>query len=71
FADLADTACIGDGEGQLRRWFDDAAVDFVLIRPDRYVFDAGRASAIGPVAVDFLARFPVPAASAAQWKAAA
>lgn len=30
-------------------------MDFVLIRPDRYVFDAGRADQVGRVAERFLA----------------
>ncbi len=71
FADFADARCIGDAEGKLRAWFDDAGVDFVLIRPDRYIFDAGRAMTIGRVAARFLGKFPAAAASAVQWKTAA
>ena len=71
FADAADARCIGDAQGRLRQWFDGAAVDFVLIRPDRYIFDAGRAGALGEVLSAFLAGFPTPAASAGQLQVAA
>ncbi len=71
FADAADARCIGDAEGRLRQWFDSAGVDFVLIRPDRYIFDAGRAGALGEVLSGFLAGFPAPAASAGQLQVAA
>lgn len=33
---------IGDTEGKLDAWFTRNRLDFVLIRPDRYVFDGGR-----------------------------
>lgn len=71
FADLADARSIGDSEGRLRRWFDEVGIDFVLIRPDRYIFDAGRAGAIGAVAAGFLARFPIAVTAAQPWRAAA
>jgi 3-(3-hydroxy-phenyl)propionate hydroxylase len=71
FAEVADAQCIGDAEGKLRAWFDRAGVDFVLIRPDRYVFDAGRANTIGRVVAVFLAKFPATGASIMHWRTAA
>jgi len=44
FGTLADTDQIGDCNGSLLRWFEQHDIDFVLIRPDRYVLDAGNAS---------------------------
>ncbi len=52
--------CVGDPNGALRRWFDREGVDFVLIRPDRTVFDAGRAEAFDAVAADLAARLHAP-----------
>jgi 3-(3-hydroxy-phenyl)propionate hydroxylase len=47
-------APIVDRDGKLLSWMDTFDADFVLIRPDRYVFDAGRASdftrAVAPLA---------------------
>lgn len=42
-------AIIGDDEGLLAGWFDSHQVDVALIRPDRYIFDAGKAEALGDV----------------------
>jgi len=44
FGDASDRAVITDHKGVLHRWFGEHEIDFVLIRPDRYVFDAGRGS---------------------------
>jgi len=71
FAEVADGRCIGDAEGKLRQWFDSAGVDFVLIRPDRYIFDAGRAGTLGQVVAAFMAKFPVAAVSDMKLKVAA
>ena len=63
--------CIGDPSGILADWFDRNGVDFVLIRPDRYIFDAGRAGAVDAVAADLVSRLhtpnvhPLPLAAAA------
>ena len=71
FGESTDARCVGDAEGKLRQWFDSAGVDFVLIRPDRYIFDAGRAGVLGQVLAAFLAKFPLPTASAMKLKVAA
>lgn len=46
---------IGDPSGALADWFEEGGMDFVLIRPDRYVFDAGRAAELSRVAERFVA----------------
>jgi 3-(3-hydroxy-phenyl)propionate hydroxylase len=38
----ASPASLGDTDGKLDAWFTQHRLDFVLIRPDRYVFDGGR-----------------------------
>jgi len=63
--------CIGDAEGAVSRWFDRAGVDFMLIRPDRYIFDAGRASAFDAVAADLASRLHAPDAQSLPLAAAA
>ncbi|MBD9578164.1 bifunctional 3-(3-hydroxy-phenyl)propionate/3-hydroxycinnamic acid hydroxylase [Pseudomonas sp. PDM23] len=55
FAEDPTSPVLGDPTGALQDWFDEADMDFVLIRPDRYVFDAGRADQLGRVAERFLA----------------
>ena len=44
FGDGSERAAISDHTGVLKRWFHEHGIDFVLIRPDRYVFDAGLSS---------------------------
>src|SRR5271157_1460327 len=41
FGDGSENADITDHTGVLERWFNQYGIDFVLIRPDRYIFDAG------------------------------
>jgi 3-(3-hydroxy-phenyl)propionate hydroxylase len=41
FGDGAESADITDHTGALQRWFSLHKIDFVLIRPDRYIFEAG------------------------------
>jgi 3-(3-hydroxy-phenyl)propionate hydroxylase len=43
----------------LKQWFDKSKVDFVLIRPDRYVFDAAKERDIDKVIADFSQQFPL------------
>ncbi len=67
FADRTSGCRVGDCDGSLRRWFDRERVDFVLIRPDRYVFDAGGARDFAAVVDRFARAFPrscVPPAKA-------
>jgi 3-(3-hydroxy-phenyl)propionate hydroxylase len=40
---------IGDTDGKLDAWFTQHRLDFVLIRPDRYVFDGGRTHQLAAV----------------------
>jgi 3-(3-hydroxy-phenyl)propionate hydroxylase len=45
-----------DHTGMLRQWFDQSGIDFVLIRPDRYVFDAGTKTQLSEAVSELLAR---------------
>ncbi len=63
--------CIGDADGTLSRWFDRHGIDFMLIRPDRTIFDAGRARAFDAVAADLAARLHSPSAHSLPLAAAA
>ncbi len=49
---------VGDRDRVLTRWFDRHRADFVLIRPDRYVFDGGRARDLPAVVDRFVGLFP-------------
>jgi 3-(3-hydroxy-phenyl)propionate hydroxylase len=40
---------IGDPEGKLHRWFDEHKLDFVIIRPDQYIFDGEEVGQISAV----------------------
>lgn len=53
FDNRAAGAVIEDHQKLLAGWFDRHRVDFVLIRPDRYVFDAGKCEALGDVVSNF------------------
>jgi 3-(3-hydroxy-phenyl)propionate hydroxylase len=57
FAATASGDVLGDTSGRLAAWVDTHGVDFVILRPDRYVFDAGRAGALDAVSRDFCQRF--------------
>ncbi len=52
-----------DHDGRLGPWFEKNDVDFVIVRPDRYVYDGGRAQDFDAVARNFRARFAVAAPS--------
>lgn len=58
FAAAPAAGVIGDQSGALEKWFTRARADFVLVRPDRYVYDAGRAEQLGEVLQTFLASLP-------------
>ncbi len=70
FGAMADARCVGDIDGKLQAWFDAAGVDFVLVRPDRYIFDGGRAGTLRRVAELFRERFPRRALNLARGEAA-
>lgn len=52
--------CLVDIEGKLAAWFDENRVDFVLLRPDRYVFDGGRVGELATIVSDFQRKFASP-----------
>jgi 3-(3-hydroxy-phenyl)propionate hydroxylase len=54
--DASGSGDILDRDGILRRLFDGLDADFIFVRPDRYMFDAGRAADLARVADDLLAR---------------
>ncbi len=58
FASTPEPGVIGDQSGALHKWFTREKVDFVLIRPDRYVYDAGRADQLDAVLQAFVASLP-------------
>ncbi|MEY2883990.1 MAG: hypothetical protein RL490_1714 [Pseudomonadota bacterium] len=47
---------LDDRDGTLKRLVDGYDADFILVRPDRYIFDAGRAADLPRVADDLLSR---------------
>lgn len=71
FAAKATATCVGDLSGSLQRWFAQQDVDFVLIRPDRYVFDGGHGAELASVAQQFARRFPSAARQPARLGVAA
>ncbi len=52
---------VGDTDGRLADWFAEHGVDFVLIRPDRYVYDGGKVTDFATIAADFTRQFPAVA----------
>jgi 3-(3-hydroxy-phenyl)propionate hydroxylase len=58
FAAAPDTGVVGDQSGALQRWFKRAGADFALVRPDRYVYDAGRSEQLLEILHTFLAALP-------------
>jgi 3-(3-hydroxy-phenyl)propionate hydroxylase len=58
FGDKYSGAMVQDNRCTLSQWFDRHQVDFVLIRPDRYIFDAGKMDAFGSVLHAFQRHFP-------------
>lgn len=59
FGPAPNPGVLGDSSGALHKWFRHGRVDFALIRPDRYVYDAGGADQFGTVLQTFLASLPV------------
>jgi 3-(3-hydroxy-phenyl)propionate hydroxylase len=58
FAATPQAGVVGDQSGVLDKWFASAKADFALVRPDRYVYDAGRADQLGAILQNFLAALP-------------
>lgn len=63
--------CVGDAQGTLHRWFGEHDIDFVLIRPDRYIFDAGRAGELEAVLKQLAQQYPGTSSSRFQLENAA
>ncbi|MCP3103391.1 bifunctional 3-(3-hydroxy-phenyl)propionate/3-hydroxycinnamic acid hydroxylase [Myxococcus sp. K15C18031901] len=55
--DFGPGAELGDRDGVLTAWFTEKDLDFVLLRPDRYVLGAGRLADLGRVVEFALSRF--------------
>jgi 3-(3-hydroxy-phenyl)propionate hydroxylase len=49
-----------DSSGALSRFFDEARVDFMIVRPDHYIFDGGRKGEFAKVASRLVERFHAP-----------
>lgn len=58
FAPTPGSGVVGDQSGALEKWFNRADADFALVRPDRYVYDAGRAEQSREILNMFLASLP-------------
>jgi 3-(3-hydroxy-phenyl)propionate hydroxylase len=57
FAEQPAGKTVGDFEGRLIRQFDEHAIDFLIVRPDHYIFDGGRITDFEKVASQFSCRF--------------
>jgi len=58
FAKAAGPGVLGDPTGAIQNWFKNEKADFALIRPDRYIYDVGRADELGDVLKKFAASLP-------------
>ena len=58
FAASSDPGVVGDGSGALETWFEKADADFAIVRPDHYVYDAGRAEEFAGILQAFLTSIP-------------
>ena len=70
FGDGSERAAITDHTGVLKRWFHEHGIDFVLIRPDRYVFDAGLSSKLDEAVRGLLSSLAVGTSGVAAQKPA-
>lgn len=57
FAEQPKDKIVGDVELRLKKQFDKNAIDFLIVRPDHYIFDGGRAADFEAVAGRFTRRF--------------
>lgn len=60
FGTKPEAGVVGDPSGALHTWFKREKVDFALVRPDHYVYDAGQAHQLGAVLQSFLGSLPAP-----------
>jgi 3-(3-hydroxy-phenyl)propionate hydroxylase len=57
FAEQPNGRAIGDVEHRLMKQFDENAIDFLVVRPDHYIFDGGRVKDFEAVANQISSRF--------------
>jgi hypothetical protein len=57
FADQPHGRTVGDVERRLIKQFDDNAIDFLVVRPDHYIFDGGKVRDFAAVAGQITSRF--------------
>ncbi len=57
FAEQPNHKTVGDVERRLTKQFDENAIDFLVVRPDHYIFDGGRTPDFEAVASQFTCRF--------------
>jgi hypothetical protein len=57
FANQPQGKTVGDVEGRLTKQFNENAIDFLVVRPDHYIFDGGRARDFATVAGQISSRF--------------
>ena len=57
FANQPQGKTVGDIEGRLTKQFNENAIDFLVVRPDHYIFDGGRARDFATVAGQISSRF--------------
>jgi 3-(3-hydroxy-phenyl)propionate hydroxylase len=57
FAEQPKGKTVGDVERQLTKQFDENVIDFLIVRPDHYIFDGGRTTDFEKVASQFSCRF--------------
>jgi 3-(3-hydroxy-phenyl)propionate hydroxylase len=57
FAEQSNGSAIGDVEHRLMKQFDENAIDFLVVRPDHYIFDGGRVKDFEAVASQISSRF--------------
>jgi hypothetical protein len=57
FAAQPNGKAVGDIEGRLTNQFDENAIDFLVVRPDHYIFDGGRTADFEAVAGQITSRF--------------
>lgn len=58
FGPTPEPRVVGDQTGALQKWFDSENIDFALLRPDRYVYDAGQAQQLGAILQAFVSSLP-------------
>lgn len=65
-AAAVDPGAVRDCDGTLLRLFDRHHIDFVLVRPDRYIYDAGRAVDLAAISHELHSRIPGTTTRAAE-----